>query len=196
MKTTVLFTATLLALGTATAPRGFADTADTTKPAAVTAETKVQPTPDQQVAALEAMCAKTAEARMARHAAKPLFERLGGEEKIHALTREVVRLHLQNEAIAYVFDGLDAEKVADRVAMFMIGATGGPNVYDGPDLTTSHADMKLTNADFMAAGADIIQAMKNMGYGQDEIDEMVCALVSMRSQVVLPKADSEKPAQH
>ncbi len=45
--------------------------------------------------------------------------------------------------------------------------------------------MKLTNADFMTAGADVIQAMKNLEYGQNEIDEVVCALVGLRSQVVL-----------
>ena len=33
---------------------------------------------------------------------------------------------------------------------------------------------QLTNADFLAAGGDVIQAMKNLGYGQNEIDEVIC----------------------
>jgi len=45
--------------------------------------------------------------------------------------------------------------------------------------------MNLTNADFMAAGNDIVQAMKNLGYGQNEIDELVCAFVGLRGMVVL-----------
>jgi hemoglobin len=145
----------------------------------------IQPTIEEQMAALEAMCAGNAEARTERHAAQPLFERLGGEEKIHALTREIVRLHLENENIDYFFSDLDAEKVAHRVALFMIGGTGGPAVYDGPELRDSHADMGLTNADFLHAGADVIQAMKNLDYAQNEIDEVVCILVGLRDQVVL-----------
>ena len=147
------------------------------------------PTPDEQIAFLDAKCAASAEARKARHQEKPLFERLGGEEKIHALTREIVRLHLENKSIQYIFTGLDTDKVAHRVALFIISGTGGQAAYDGPALSESHAHMKLSNADFLAAGADVIQAMKNLGYGQNEIDEMVCILVGLRDQVVFSAAN-------
>lgn len=143
------------------------------------------PSPDEQVAALEASCAASAAERAARHAAKALFERLRGEDGIHAITREIVRLHRQNPAIRHFFDGLDDDQVANRVALFMISGTGGPKAYPGPDLTTSHRDMKLTNADFVSAGGDVMQAMKNLKYEQPEIDEVVCTLVSLRPLVVL-----------
>ena len=120
--------------------------------------------PDAQVAALEAMCAETAAARADRHSKTSLYERLGKDEGIHALTKEITRLHLENDAIKNTFYGLDADKVAHRVALFIISGTGGPAVYDGPSLTESHHEMKLTNADFMAAGVDVIQAMKNLNY--------------------------------
>ena len=32
---------------------------------------------------------------------------------------------------------------------------------------------------------DIVTAMQSMDYGQDEIDEVVCILVSLKDQVVL-----------
>ena len=155
-------------------------------------EAKATPSPDEQVAGLEAMCAANSDERAARHAKTPLFERLGGEEGIHKFTKELVRVHLENEKIGYIFEGLDADKVAERVALFVIAGTGGPQKYDGPDLKTSHADMGLTNEDFLIAGGDVIQAMKNVGYGQDEIDEMVCILVSLRDQVVLGEGGEKK----
>jgi hemoglobin len=140
---------------------------------------------DEQVAALEASCAASATARASRHAQTPLFKRLGGEPGIHAITREVVSLHLKNPEIRRYFEGLDPDAVAKHVAQFLISGTGGPQVYQGPDLTTSHGSMKLTNRDFVSAGGDVVQAMKNLTYGQDEIDEVVCSLVSLRSKVVL-----------
>jgi hypothetical protein len=45
--------------------------------------------------------------------------------------------------------------------------------------------MKLTNGDFVLAGGDVAQALKNLKYGPEEIDEFVCTLVSLRAQVVL-----------
>jgi hemoglobin len=150
--------------------------------------TRSAPTADEQVAGLEASCAASAAERAARHAAKPLFARLRGEQGINAITHEVVRLHLQNPAIRHFFDGLDGDAVAKHVAQFMISGTGGPKVYQGPDLTTSHRSMKLTNADFVSAGGDIVQAMKNLQYEQPEIDEVVCTLVQLRPLVVLSGA--------
>ena len=143
------------------------------------------PSPDQQVAGLEAACAASATERANRHARTPLYQRLRGEEGILAMTREVVRLHLQNPPIRHYFVKVDPDAVAKRVAEFMIGGTGGPQVYKGPDLTTSHRSMKLTNRDFLLAGGDIAQAMKNLKYGQEETDEVLCTLVSLRAQVVL-----------
>jgi hemoglobin len=143
------------------------------------------PSPEQQVAELEASCAASATERASRHARTPLYERLRGEQGIHAITREVVRLHLQNPPIRHYFEKLDPDVVAKRVAGFIISGTGGPQVYQGPDLTTSHRSMKLTNRDFVLAGGDVVQALKNLTYGQEEIDEVVCTLVSLRAQVVL-----------
>jgi hypothetical protein len=48
--------------------------------------------------------------------------------------------------------------------------------------------MKLTNADFVSAGGDVMQAMKNLKYEPPEIDEVVCTLVSLRPLVVAPGA--------
>ena len=148
---------------------------------------------DAQVLDLEKMCAETAGARSARHVEKTLYERLGKEDGILMLIKELVRLHKENEAIAHLFKGLDDDLVAKRVTDFMVSGTGGPDIYrNRPTLPDSHRHMKLTNADFMTAGADVIQAMQNLHYGQDEIDELVCVLVSLRPMVVLDEGVHER----
>ena len=52
-------------------------------------------------------------------------------------------------------------------------------------MPASHAHLRLTDADFLAAGGDIVTAMQSMGYGENEINEIVCILVSLKDQVVL-----------
>jgi hemoglobin len=161
-----------------------------------TEEAKAEPTADEQVAGLEQMCAKNSSVMAERNKEKSFYERLGGEKKIHEFTKELMRVHMENPDVAYRLENLDRDQVAHRVALFIISGTGGPQVYDGPSLPDSHRHMKLTNADFMAAGVDIIQAMKNVGYGQNEIDDMVCTLVSLRDQVVLTEESDGKTAGH
>lgn len=143
-----------------------------------------KPNASEQIASLEKMCAGSAEIRSERQAAESLYERLGGYDRILALTNEVVRLHKQNDAIKHMFEHVDSEKLAKHVADFMAAGTGGTAKYTGRDLPTSHANLNLTDTDFLSAGGDIIQAMQNLEYGQDEIDEVVCILVSLKDQVV------------
>ena len=138
----------------------------------------------ERMSALEAMCESSAEARSGRHAESSLYERLGGYDSILAITTEVVRLHNVNDSIKRVMVDVDDEKLAKHVADFMSAGTGGDAKYTGRDLHSSHVDMHLTDADFLSAGGDIITAMKTLGHGQEEIDEVVCIFVSLKDQVI------------
>jgi hemoglobin len=74
------------------------------------------------------------------------------------------------------------------VADFVAAGTGGTEVYTGRPMPAAHADLKLTDADFLSAGHDIVTAMQSMGYGQNEIDEILCILMSLKNQVVFTEA--------
>jgi len=110
---------------------------------------------EEHIAQLNKMCGETAEARAARQAEAPLYDRLGGYDKISALTTEIVNLHEQNEAIKHVMVGVEGELLAKH------------------------------DADFLAAGGDIVKAMQSFDYGEEEIQEVMCILVSLKDQVVL-----------
>ena len=83
-----------------------------------------------------------------------------------------------------MFTHVDSERLAKHVADFTAAGTGGPQEYTGRTMPGSHANLKRTDADFLSAGGDIVTAMKSMGYGENEINEFVCILVSLKDQVV------------
>ena len=143
------------------------------------------PSVSEQIGGMQAMCAETADARAQRQADEALYFRLGGYDRIHELAREIVHLHSQNDAIKGMFEYLDTEELAKRSADFIASGTGGSQSYSGPTLPETHAKLRLTDADFLAAGGDIVKAMQTMGYGENEINEFVCILVSLKDQVVL-----------
>ena len=156
-------------------------------PVLVLAGGEKTPSADEQMAGLVESCQASADARAARHEAKALYDRLGGYDKILALTTEIVRLHGENDAIKRTLVGVDPEMLAKHVADFMAAGTGGTAAYTGRSMPDAHRHLELSTADFLAAGGDVIQAMKNLGYGPDEIDEVVCILVSLKDTVLYEK---------
>jgi hemoglobin len=148
------------------------------------AETTAKLTPDQQVAQLDAMCAEAQPAMAARQSERKLYDRLGGRESIHAVVEDVVRRHQHNDSIAHLLDGVDLDRLVNQVTDFLAASTGGDVVYRGRDLKSSHARLELTNADFLAAGGDVEAALVAAGVGPEEIQEVMCAFVTLRGEVV------------
>jgi len=144
----------------------------------------VEATPDEKVAELEQMCAEAGPAMEARQAEKTLFERVGGREGIEALIVDVVARHQVNEPIKHLMEGVDADHLVMMVTDFLAAGTGGDVEYHGRTMVDMHKDMGLTNADFLAAGSDIGAAMDAAGWGEDEKQEMMCAFVGLRGEVV------------
>lgn len=142
------------------------------------------PTTEDQMNALTAMCESSAQARTDRQASASLYDRLGGYDRILDLTHEIVRRHQKNDGIKKMFEHVDADHLARLSADFIAAGTGGTAAYTGRSLPSSHAQLHLTDADFLSAGGDIVGAMQEKGYGQQEIDEMVCILMSLKDQVV------------
>jgi hemoglobin len=142
------------------------------------------PTVDDQIAGLVQMCVESEEARVARHEAEPLYFRLGEVDGVHALTTEVVRLHSINPDFERFWGDIDEARLIKNLDDFISTGTGGPQGYQGRDMPTAHAHLELSGADFLSAGGDVIAGMQNLGYGEDEIQEFVCILVSMKDLVI------------
>ena len=102
-----------------------------------------------------------------------------------SLTAEIVRLHSINPAFERFWGHIDEEALVKNVTDFVSTGTGGPKVYTGRDMPSSHAHLELSRADFLAAGSDVGLAMQNKGYGEEESKEFVCILVSMKDLVIV-----------
>ena len=142
-------------------------------------------TTDDQIKSLTNMCSETASDRADRQASESLYDRLGGYDRILELTRDIVRRHEQNPVIKPMLENVDSENLARHVADFVAAGTGGTAEYTGRSMQASHAHLNLTDADFLSAGGDIVNSMQALGYGQNEIDEFMCIMLSLKDQVVL-----------
>lgn len=116
---------------------------------------------------------------------KSLFERLGGIVGITNIANDVVDSHLVNKTIATRFSESDIPKLKNAAATFFITGTGGPEVYKGKDMLAAHKGMNISAMEFMAVLDDALLALKKNNIEQREQEEVLFALYSMRSQIVL-----------
>ena len=145
------------------------------------------PTDAEQVAGVQKMCTDATIAIQKRQAEKSLFDRLGGDERITVLARKIIEAHQKNPKISPMFARIDTPKVIQHVAEFLVVGTGGKGAYTGKDMVSVHRNLNISNGDFLAAGGDVQAVMKDMSYGENEIQEIVCALTSFVPVVVVAK---------
>ena len=113
-----------------------------------------------------------------------LYERLGGWDSITQIVHDTIAYHQGNPEISHYFEGVDADKLAMHVATFFSAGTGGPQQYEGRDMTTAHAHMNMSNADFDSAVADVLKALDKNGVGDAEKAEVAAILESLRPAVM------------
>lgn len=161
---------------------GCAKNVDVKKDAGV--QLVAAPTVDEQLSAMGKMCTDTAERRKASDSKTSLYKRLGGKAKIEKVVFDWVALHYKNDKVAPFFAHSDAKAASAKGAAWLISVSGGPKKYRGPTLAVSHAHRKIGNDAFLAAGADVAQAMKANGHSEENIQDLLCLLGSHRASVV------------
>ena len=116
--------------------------------------------------------------------APTLYDRLGSWDGIHQIVTDTIANHEKNPSIAHYFQDVDKDKLAAHVTAFFAAGTGGPNKYEGRDMTSAHANMGLSNDDFDKAVADVLLALDQNGIGDTEKAEVATILESLRPAVM------------
>ena len=117
-------------------------------------------------------------------ATKSLYERLGSWDGITQIVTDTVALHQANPEIAHYFTDVDTDQLVSHVTAFFAAGTGGPSKYEGRDMTSAHASMGLSDADFDSAVADVLKSLDKNGIGEAEKTEVAAILESLRPAVM------------
>ncbi len=115
-----------------------------------------------------------------------LYERLGATSGIKRIADDVVENHLNNPTIAPRFEHMKMtpDELKNSAAMFFIAGTGGPDNYQGQDISAAHKGMNISALEFMAALDDVLEALTKNGVVQREQEEVLFILHSMRNEVM------------
>ena len=72
---------------------------------------------------------------------KSLYEKIGGEAAVNAAVDVFYRKVLADDELAPFFETIDMEEQHKKQKAFLTFAFGGPNAYEGKDMTSAHAKL-------------------------------------------------------
>ncbi len=116
--------------------------------------------------------------------AASLYNRLGGKTAITAVVDQFVANVAQDQRINGRFATTDIPKLKRHLVDQVCMASGGPCTYAGRDMKTTHAGMKISNADFNALVEDLVGALNKFKVPEAEQNELLGLLGPMKKDIV------------
>lgn len=133
---------------------------------------------------------------------KPLYDRLGGEQGVGAIVDDFVNRMLNDPRVNFVRKGVTKGSIINResaqwdaskanvdqlkkhIAQLIALSTGGPSHYDGREMKSAHAGLKITNAEMDAAIGDLKATLDKLAVATEEQKELMAIVETTRPQVV------------
>ena len=120
---------------------------------------------------------------------KTLFEKLGGTEGISIIVNDALENHMNNPNInARFLPYKDRPEylavVKQHTIDFFIAGSGGPSVYKGRDMTTTHTGMNISPEEYMHVIDDIFDALDKNSINEDTKKEVLAILWSLKGMII------------
>lgn len=115
---------------------------------------------------------------------RSLYDRLGGKTAISAVIDQFVVNVVADTRINARFATADIPKLKGHLIDQVCMAMGGPCTYSGRDMRTTHAGMKISNADFRALVEDLTRALDRFKVSANEREELLDLLAPMKKDIV------------
>ena len=116
-----------------------------------------------------------------------LFNRLGGEDKVRVIVEDTYHNHVTNPIIRDRFVDSNHAVIKEKVYEIFAAATGAEDVeYTGRDMDTTHRTMNINEMEFNAVVDDVMAALDENGVAQQEKNEVLAILWSVRGDIVNP----------
>jgi hemoglobin len=115
-----------------------------------------------------------------------LYERIGGDAKLHATVDEFVTIVLADERINFTFANTDLKKFNKLLFEQLCALTRGPCTYTGRDMRTAHVKLNINNAQFNALAEDLYLAFDRVHVPYRLQNRVIAMLAPMQRDVVKP----------
>ena len=118
---------------------------------------------------------------------KSLYERVGGYNALAAVVDDFVGRLVADKQFERFFVGhsTDSKKrIRQHILDQFCAATGGPCIYTGRDMRTSHAGLGITNADWDAAAKHLVASLDKFKVPEKEKGELLAFVTTLKNDIV------------
>ena len=118
---------------------------------------------------------------------KSLYERVGGYNALAAVVDDFIVRLVSDKQFEKFFIGQsnDSKKrIRQHILDQFCAATGGPCVYTGPEMKTSHAGLGITNAEWDAAAKHLVASLDKFKVPEKEKGEILAFVTSLKKDIV------------
>lgn len=117
-----------------------------------------------------------------------LYKRLGGYDAIAAVTDDFIGRMVADKQLSRFFVVGHSEDSLKRTRQLIVdqlcAATGGPCVYIGRDMKSSHKGLGITEADWKMAVNLLVASLDSFKVPQKEKDELLGAASGLKPDIV------------
>jgi hemoglobin len=152
-----------------------------------------RPGPKPELAPAPKPEGKSGNKEMMSASGKLLWDRLGGEQAVRAVVKELIAVSAKDPKVnlnrngKYKLDEKGLAHLEQLVVEFVSQATGGPLKYTGRDMKTVHKGMAISEAEFNAMAGHLIDTLTKFKVLQKEIDELVGIVATTKKDIVEKK---------
>ena len=124
---------------------------------------------------------------MAATQEKSLYERVGGYNALAAVVDDFIVRLVTDKQFEKFFSGASNDtkkRIRQHILDQFCAATGGPCVYTGRDMKTSHAGLMITNAEWDAAAKHLTASLDKFKVPEKEKGEILAFVTSLKKDIV------------
>src|ERR1051325_9356186 len=143
--------------------------------------------PNLFLALVFSMLLTVAASMSARAQQKTLYERIGGYNALAAVVDDFIGRLVSDKQFEKFFAGhsIDSKKrIRQHILDQFCAATGGPCVYTGRDMKTSHTGLGITEADWDAAAKHLAASLDKFKVPEREKGEVLAFVTSLKKDIV------------
>ena len=118
---------------------------------------------------------------------KTLYERLGGYDAIAAVTDDFIGRLLADPEMEPFFIGAGTDtrnRIRQHVVDLICQTTGGPCIYLGRDMKTSHAGLGITEAQWDRAVHHLVATLDKLKVPDAEKNELLALVSTLKADIV------------
>jgi hemoglobin len=118
---------------------------------------------------------------------KSLYQRLGGYDALAAVVDDFVGRLVADKQFDKFFMGhsVDSKKrIRQHILDQFCAATGGPCIYTGRDMKTSHMGLGITEAEWDAAAKHLVASLDKFKVPEKEKGEVLAFVTTLKKDIV------------